>query len=62
MCLVPNQTTDKITELFANHFKKIAPAGVQVEVRPHHGGGAGGNPYELASVYCSSQSHGNYFW
>jgi len=38
MRLVPNQTTDKITELFANHFKKIAPAGVQVEVRPHHGG------------------------
>lgn len=38
MRLVPNQTTDKITELFTNHFQKIAPAGVKVQVRPHHGG------------------------
>lgn len=38
MRLVPNQNSDKITELFANHFKKIAPASVKVEVKPHHGG------------------------
>jgi len=38
MRLVPNQTTDTITELFSKHFKSIAPAGVRVEVRPHHGG------------------------
>lgn len=38
MRLVPNQTSEKATQLFADHFKKIAPASVKVEVRPHHGG------------------------
>lgn len=38
MRLVPNQTTDKITQLFSDYFKSIAPASVQVEVRAHHGG------------------------
>ena len=38
MRLVPNQGTDKITKLFTDHFKKIAPKGIKVEVRPHHGG------------------------
>lgn len=38
MRLVPNQGSDKITELFEKHFKSIAPKGVQVFVRPHHGG------------------------
>ncbi len=38
MRLVPNQSPDKITELFKKHFESIAPAGVNVEVRPHHGG------------------------
>jgi acetylornithine deacetylase/succinyl-diaminopimelate desuccinylase-like protein len=38
MRLVPNQSSDEITKLFADHFKKIAPKSVKVEVRPHHGG------------------------
>jgi acetylornithine deacetylase/succinyl-diaminopimelate desuccinylase-like protein len=38
MRLVPNQSPDAITELFKKHFESIAPAGVRVEVRPHHGG------------------------
>ena len=38
MRLVSNQNSDKITELFEAHFKKIAPPSVKVEVRPHHGG------------------------
>lgn len=38
MRLVPNQLTDEITELFSKHFLSIAPKGVRVEVRPHHGG------------------------
>ncbi len=38
MRLVPNQTPDEITDLFTNHFKSIAPAGVTVTVAPHHGG------------------------
>jgi len=38
MRLVPNQDPDKITNLFAEHFKSIAPKGVTVKVTPHHGG------------------------
>lgn len=38
MRLVPHQHPDKITELFARHFKSIAPPSVKVVVKPHHGG------------------------
>jgi acetylornithine deacetylase/succinyl-diaminopimelate desuccinylase-like protein len=38
MRLVPNQQSDKITALFTEHFKKIAPKYVKVKVTPHHGG------------------------
>ncbi|MFM2207513.1 MAG: hypothetical protein RL213_1488 [Bacteroidota bacterium] len=38
MRLVPDQVSDTITKLFADHFRKIAPPGIRVEVRPHHGG------------------------
>ncbi len=38
MRLVPNQQSDKITALFTEHFKAIAPAGVKVKVMAHHGG------------------------
>jgi len=38
MRLVPNQTSEEITALFQQHFASIAPAGVTVQVRPHHGG------------------------
>jgi acetylornithine deacetylase/succinyl-diaminopimelate desuccinylase-like protein len=37
MRLVPNQDPDEITRLFVKHFESIAPAGVQVKVKPHHG-------------------------
>lgn len=38
MRLVPNQNPNRITELFAQHFKTLAPASVKVAVHPHHGG------------------------
>ena len=38
MRLVPHQVSDEITELFTEHFKKIAPRSVDVTVTPHHGG------------------------
>lgn len=38
MRLVPNQQSDKITKLFSDHFRKIAPKSVKVKVTPHHGG------------------------
>lgn len=36
--LVPNQQSEKITKLLKDYFRKIAPEGVNVEVREHHGG------------------------
>ncbi|HOS49019.1 MAG TPA: dipeptidase [Bacteroidia bacterium] len=38
MRLVPNQTSDEITKLFADHFNSLAPKSVKVKVTPHHGG------------------------
>ncbi|MBS1504245.1 MAG: M20/M25/M40 family metallo-hydrolase, partial [Bacteroidetes bacterium] len=38
MRLVPNQEWVKISELFAEHIKNIAPASVKVKVTTHHGG------------------------
>ena len=38
MRLVPNQDWETITELFTKHFISIAPTGVTVKVKPHHGG------------------------
>lgn len=38
MRLVPNQQSDKITQLFKEHFVSIAPDYVSVKVTPHHGG------------------------
>ncbi|KAA5543362.1 dipeptidase [Adhaeribacter rhizoryzae] len=38
MRLVPNQTSEEITEKFTRHFESLAPPSVKVEVRPHHGG------------------------
>jgi acetylornithine deacetylase/succinyl-diaminopimelate desuccinylase-like protein len=38
MRLVPNQSSQEITELFTKHFKSIAPKSVKVKVMAHHGG------------------------
>lgn len=38
MRLVPNQNSERITQLFKKHFENIAPKSVQVIVKPHHGG------------------------
>ncbi len=38
MRLVPNQRGKEISDLFAAHFKAIAPACVKVEVKPYEGG------------------------
>ncbi len=38
MRLVPDQDPDEIGRLFAEHVQRLAPPGVTVEVRSHHGG------------------------
>jgi acetylornithine deacetylase/succinyl-diaminopimelate desuccinylase-like protein len=56
MRLVPNQSSDKITELFKNHFESIAPAGVKVEVRPHHGGEPVVTPTDSKAYIAASKA------
>ena len=58
MRLVPDQDPDEITELFKNHFESIAPKGVHVNVKPHHGGHPYVTPidnigYKAANKACS---------
>ena len=36
--LVPNQSSEKITEILLNYFTSIAPASVEVKAELHHGG------------------------
>lgn len=36
--LVPNQNSEKITQLLIDHFANITPPGVEVKVHLHHGG------------------------
>jgi acetylornithine deacetylase/succinyl-diaminopimelate desuccinylase-like protein len=38
MRLVPDQVSSEISALFSKHFQAIAPAGVTVKVKAHHGG------------------------
>lgn len=56
MRLVPNQSTEKITELFAAHFRNIAPASVKVEVRPHHGGEPVVTPTDSKAYIAASKA------
>lgn len=56
MRLVPNQNPEKITNLFSDHFKKIAPAGVRVEVRPHHGGEPALTPTDSPGYIAASKA------
>lgn len=54
MRLVPDQNPEEITQLFTTYFESIAPEGVRVIVKPHHGGEPAVTPitskgYEAAS-------------
>lgn len=56
MRLVPNQTPDKITELFTRHFIAIAPKGVKVKVKPHHGGEPAVTPIDSVAFRAASMA------
>jgi len=56
MRLVPHQSSDKITELFKKHFESIAPKGVKVEVRPHHGGEPVVTPTDSKAYLAASEA------
>lgn len=56
MRLVPDQKSDAITSFFKDHFEKIAPPGVTVVVRPHHGGEAAVTPIDSPAYLAASKA------
>lgn len=57
MRLVPDQDWEKITELFQNHFEKIAPKSVRVKVSPHHGGEAYVTPIDSIGYRAAEKAY-----
>ena len=57
MRLVPNQDWKDITQLFKNHFESIAPAGVTVVVKPHHGGQGYVTPTNNIAYQAASKAY-----
>lgn len=56
MRLVPNQSSKKISDLFAEHFKKIAPKSVKVKVAEHHGGEPAVTPTDSHAFKAASRA------
>ncbi len=56
MRLVPDQKSDALTKLFQAHFESIAPPGVKVVVRPHHGGEAAVTPIDSTAYLAASKA------
>lgn len=57
MRLVPHQDWEKITELFQKHFESIAPKGVRVLVKPHHGGEAYVTPIDSLGYKAAEKAY-----
>lgn len=55
--LVPHQDHEKIAELFKNHFEKIAPKSVKVEVTPLHGGQGYVCPIDLPAYQAAEKAY-----
>ena len=56
MRLVPDQSSEKIMQLFEAHFKKIAPPSVKVKVMPHHGGEAAVTPTDSIAYKAAEKA------
>ncbi|MGZ3946007.1 MAG: dipeptidase, partial [Mucilaginibacter sp.] len=56
MRLVPNQDWEKISEMFTEHFKKIAPASVKVKVTTHHGGAPAVTPTDSIAYRAAQKA------
>ena len=57
MRLVPNQDWVEITELFKKHFESLAPKGVKVKVKPHHGGQAYVTPIDTLEYKAANDAY-----
>ncbi|MFO8130336.1 MAG: dipeptidase [Bacteroidales bacterium] len=56
MRLVPNQDYEKISRLFEEHFKKIAPPSVKVKVEALHGGQAYVSPTVMTEYQAAEKA------
>lgn len=54
--LVPNQSSEKITSLLLDHFKKIAPSCVSVRAFEHHGGEPYMTPIDSAAYKAAAKA------
>jgi acetylornithine deacetylase/succinyl-diaminopimelate desuccinylase-like protein len=54
--LVPNQSSQKITNLLLSHFRKIAPPGVTVNAFEHHGGEAYMTPIDSTAYKAAAKA------
>ncbi|MFD2698680.1 dipeptidase [Mesonia sediminis] len=61
MRLVPHQDWKEITELFQKHFESIAPDGVYVKVKPHHGGQGYVTPIDGIEYKAASEAYKEVF-
>lgn len=57
MRLVPHQDWEEITELFTEHFESLAPKGVRVKVKPHHGGEAYVTPIDNIGYQAAAKAY-----
>ncbi|MGB4204539.1 MAG: dipeptidase [Bacteroidales bacterium] len=57
MRLVPNQDHQKISKLFVEHFKSIAPPYVTVDVQVHHGGQGYVSPTTSHAYQAASKAY-----
>lgn len=57
MRLVPNQDNEKISALFASHFKSIAPPSVKVEVSSLHGGQGYVSPITMPAYKAADKAY-----
>ncbi|MCH4829549.1 dipeptidase [Flavobacterium columnare] len=61
MRLVPNQDWEDITQLFQNHFERIAPKSVKVKVTPHHGGQGYVTPIDSIGYQAAAKAYNDSF-
>ncbi len=61
MRLVPDQDPEEITNLFIEHFEKIAPNVVKVKVSPHHGGHPYVTPIDNIGYQAANKAYSETF-
>ncbi|RLD63892.1 MAG: dipeptidase [Bacteroidetes bacterium] len=61
MRLVPNQDNEKISQLFEEHFMKIAPKNVKVKVTALHGGQAYVSPTDMTAYKAAEKAYAEAF-